>query len=194
MTIFCSRIPFGATHYVQLSCLPRLDWAVTVSQTFLFLMPLTVLEITSPKFQVFCEMFLNWCWSDVFLLGLWVIERKTTHVKCFLNTYQGKDTCNQCDLPPSMWPLIIWLQQCLSAFSTVKVVDEYLVNISKCCKSCIYSKNKTYAHLSSKNQFLAGGKELREVSNSLSTLEFQTPTLYLFTLVNRSQVSAIFLL
>ena len=64
--------------HISLEC----TWLWQFLTLSLFLMTLTVLKNTD---QVFYNMSLYWDLSDVFLmirLGLWVLGRKTTEVKC----------------------------------------------------------------------------------------------------------------
>ena len=53
---FCSKIPSRITHYIQLTCLLRLLWAVTLSQTFLAVDDFSVLRIAG---QMFCRVSLK---------------------------------------------------------------------------------------------------------------------------------------
>ena len=64
-SIFCSRILSPISCYISSSLLLRLFLAITVSQTFLILMTLTVLRSTD---QIFCRTSLTCDLSDVFLM------------------------------------------------------------------------------------------------------------------------------
>ena len=54
-------------------------------------------------------------------LGLCILGRKTTEVQC-PSHHLIKSTCHQRDLSPMMLTLVIWLRQCLSGFSVVKLL------------------------------------------------------------------------
>lgn len=91
-SLFCSRTA-SSIPYVQQSCLLALLLAITVSQTFLILMSLTILTTTG---QIYHWMAFHWNLSDIILMirlgGMGVWERKITEVKCHSHHIKGSTT------------------------------------------------------------------------------------------------------
>lgn len=116
MSIFYPRIPSRIPDYIYLSCLFKVLWSVTVSQSFhVFCDPDSFEGNWSGVLWDAPPLEFVWCFPLI-RLRLWVLERKTIEVKCPSHPIPSDSACYQHDLALRMLTLITWLRQCLPGF------------------------------------------------------------------------------
>lgn len=102
-SLLCSRTP-SSIPYVQQSCLLALLLAMTVSQTFLVLMSLTILTTTG---HIYHWMAIHWNLSDIILMfrlkGMGILEREITEVNCHSHHIRASTTNKTYDCWCWLW-------------------------------------------------------------------------------------------
>ena len=149
-TFFFSRIQSRAPHYIWLSCLCRIPFPVTESQTLYFWWPwqfwglLIGYFVECPSIGI-CLMFFSWLEWDCGFLE----EKHRGNMS--LSSLHIKDTCNQDDIIFDVWGYICKIYQ-LENYS-LSLVHTLFMNPYSCPKRAYIMSSKHLNSVESRSTF-----------------------------------------